>query len=192
MSKISRFKFAFTLLALAIAFFMPVAAEAQITGTNSVTLTYNVAESISISPSVSSLVLTTSPQNIQFTAAWNLAGSRATLGATTYFTSTTALGGPGSGINSANILTTPTQQGGAETPCNLTASQASEGTSIFNGLTTPGATCSSIMWNTLGGGGFAYNGTGSWSYAIRLNPSAVASLAEGSYSGTLNVLIVAI
>lgn len=173
------------ILFAAILFLLPVAAQAQqlVSTAATVSLTYTVAESISVAVSPTSLTLSTTPQNITVTTTYLVNSTRTAIGEFAYFSSATAALSNGSvHIPSSDILYLT--DGGTNANCtNGMYNGASNYGGVFAGLGVAGANCGPVNYNLSFTGG-----SGTLSDWIQLSINPAASILPGTYTGTLFVV----
>lgn len=163
---------------------LPVQADAIVSSTATVQLSYVVGESISISGAPPSLTFAGAPNPqtgaLSVTTKWNLSPSRVRLDTNLFFSSITAAMTDGNGHNISPSNISANLDGGAFSACNT--NPATE----VAGVAVAGATCNAGFGGTTAALGFV--GTHTSVFILQLDGATAAALPAGTYTGQLSLV----
>jgi hypothetical protein len=184
---INRIKKYFVVLAafvLTLGLVLPADAQAIVSSTSTVQLSYVVGESITVTGAPPSLTFSGSPNPVtgplSVTTSWVLAASRTHLDTNLFFASATAALTDGSGHNIAASTVQANLNGGAFSPCNTNPA------ADVAGVAVAGATCNVGFGVAITGANLTSSHTDT--FILQLLASGLSGLPAGTYTGQLNIV----
>lgn len=163
---------------------VPAQAQAIVSSTSAVNLSYVVGESVSVSNVPGSLTFSGSPLpqtgNLTVTTSWTLLGTRTHVDTNLYFASPTAAmtDGAGHNISAANVLANV--NGGAFSDCGRNPATDTAGVAVT------GATCNNGVGVLITSANLT--GTRNDIFILELSAAGLSGLPAGTYTGQLNVV----